>query len=389
MKFRSLVVFGFGLLLATFCSSFASTTDAQTTPSAGMIRFADVSAEKIVFSYGDDLWLVDRDGGVATPLASPSGSERFPRFSSDGETIAFMGNYDGGTDIYTIDVDGGSAERVTYHPASESLCDWMPGDKGFLFSSNGFAGLGRAPALFSISQESPVPSQLPVPYGTNGAISADGKWLAYTPYSRDTRTWKRYRGGMASDIWLFNLEDNTSKQITDFEGTDSLPMWNDDTVYYLSDAGDGSRLNIWKYNVGSGEREQVSKFKDFDCKWPSMGPGADGAGEIILQNGAGIYLVNLDSGEADKVDITIPGDRPQLRKQKIDASEFITGFDISPTGKRVTTSARGDLWTVPVKNGSPRNLTRTSGYSNAMQRGAQMENGSRIFRTSPESIRCT
>lgn len=338
-----------------------ATGNGQTKPSAGMIRFADVSAEKIVFSYANDLWVVDREGGVATPLASPVGGERFPRFSPDGTSIAFSGNYDGGSDIYTISVDGGSAERVTYHPAAESFCDWTPNGKGFLFSSNGFAGLGRAPALFTISADNPVPTQLPVPYGTNGSLSADGKWLAYTPYSRDSRTWKRYRGGMASDIWLFNLEDNTSKQITNFEGTDSLPMWHDQTVYYLSDAGSAARLNIWKYNTKNGEREQVTRFTDFDCKWPSMGPGTDGNGEIIVQNGSRVYLVNLGSGEATPVDITIPGDRPKLRKQKVDASEFVTGADISSTGKRVTASARGDIWTVPVKNGSPRNLTRSSG----------------------------
>jgi tricorn protease len=353
----------FRFLLAAFAVGCLApaVSSAQTKPSAGMIRFADVSADKIVFSYADDLWIVARDGGVASPLASPVGSERFPRFSPDGKSIAFSGNYDGGSDIYRIDVSGGPAERVTYHPAGESFCDWTPNGKGFLFSSNGFAGLGRAPALYTIHDDNPIPTQLPVPYGTNGALSADGKWLAYTPYSRDTRTWKRYRGGMASDIWLFNLEDNTSKQITNFEGTDSLPMWNDDTVYYLSDAGASHRLNVWKYETKSGEREQVTKFEDFDCKWPSMGPGSDGKGEIIVQNGSGVYLVNLTDGAATEVAITIPGDRPKLRKQKIDASEFVTDFDISATGKRVTISARGDIWTAPVENGSPRNLTRTSG----------------------------
>lgn len=335
--------------------------NAQSKPSAGMMQFPDVSKDKIVFSYANDLWVVDRNGGLASPLASPEGLERFPRFSPDGKQIAFSGNYDGGTDLYTISINGGIAQRKTFHPASESICDWTPDGKGLLFSSNGFSGLGRVSQLFTISDADALPQQLPVPYGTNGALSPDGKWLAYTPHSRDARTWKRYRGGMASDVWLFNLEDKTSKQITDFEGTDSLPMWHKSKVYYLSDAGDTHRLNIWSFDSNSGEREQITKFSDFDCKWPSMGPGVSDAGEIVFSNGSDLYLLDLASKKSNVVDVTIPGDRPTLRNNKVDAAEFIEGGDLSRTGKRVAIEARGDIWTAPVKNGSPRNLTRSSG----------------------------
>ncbi len=340
----------------------ATSAGAQTKPSAGMMRFADVSRDKIVFSYADDLWVVSRDGGVATPLASPKGAESFPRFSSDGRTIAFVGNYEGGSDIYTIPTAGGPAKRMTFHPAAELLCDWAP-DGGLIYSTNAFAGLRRQPQLFTISTKNPSPKQIPVPYGTNGSISADGKWLAYTPYSRDTRTWKRYRGGMASDIWLFNLVTKQAKQITDFEGTDTLPMWMDKTVYYLSDDGAEHRLNIWSYDVNSGKRTQITNFANYDCKWPSMGPGADGNGEIIFQNGSSLYLLSLKTKKPTKVSITIPGDRPQLRSQRVDVSKFINGGDISPSGKRVVLEARGDLWSLPVKNGSPRNMTATSGVA--------------------------
>ncbi|MEM9941676.1 MAG: S41 family peptidase [Planctomycetota bacterium] len=328
-----------------------------------MMRYPDVSQDKIVFSYANDLWVVNKKGGMASPLASPKGAERYPRFSPDGKRIAFTGNYDGGNDLYVIPTEGGNAERMTFHPASESLCDWSPDGKQLLYSSNGMAGLSRQPQLFTISSLKPSPKQLPVPYGTNGSISGDGKWLAYTPHSRDNRTWKRYRGGMASDIWLFNLQDKTSKQITDFEGTDSLPMWHGEKVYYLSDAGDEHRLNIWVYDVDSGEREQVTRFDDYDCKSPSIGPGTTGKGEIVFTNGPDLYLLNLQTKKSKTVSVTIPGDRPALRTMKVDASDFISNGGISSTGKRVTVEARGDIWTAPVKNGSPRNLTKSSGIA--------------------------
>ncbi len=352
-KIKSIV---FAIAILGLCSH----SIAQTKPSAGMLRFPDVSAENIVFSYADDLWIVSRDGGMALPLASPAGAERLPRFSADGKQIAFVGNYDGGSDIYTISKDGGIPKRMTFHPATENLCDWHPDDKSLIYSSNGFAGLGRQPQLMTISEAAPIPSQLPVPYGTNGAISPDQKWLAYTPHSRDTRTWKRYRGGMASDIWLFNLEDKTSKQITDFEGTDTMPMWHGTTVYYLSDGGPESRLNIWSFDTKSGERKQITKFAYDDCKWPSIGPGADGKGEIVFSNAKDLYLLNLGTEKAAAVSVTIPGSRPQLKRQKIDATDYISGGDISPTGKRIAIEARGDIWSAPAKNGSPRNLTQSN-----------------------------
>lgn len=349
------------LLFAMMLST--TSLDAQTSPSGGMMRYPDISQENIVFSYANDLWVVGREGGMATPLASPDGIERFPRFSPDGQTIAFSGNYDGGTDLYTISLRGGVAQRKTFHSSSETLCDWTPDGKKLLYSTNGFSGLGRVSQLFTISDTKPLPQQLPVPYGTNGAISPDNKWLAYTPHSRDTRTWKRYRGGMASDIWLFNFEDKTSKQITDFEGTDSLPMWHKQTVYYLSDAGKEHRTNIWAYHTKSGEREQITNFAYNDCKWPSIGPGAKGNGEIVLTNGPKLYVVDLKTKKQRAVAITIPGDRPTLRDDLVDAADFISSGDISSSGKRVVMEARGDVWSLPVKNGSPRNLTRTSGVA--------------------------
>jgi tricorn protease len=345
---------------------------ADITPAAGMLRYPDVSREHIVFVYAGDIWLAPRTGGTATPLASPPGNEMFPRFSPDGKTIAFMGNYEGNTDLYTIPVTGvgggGPATRITHHPSTEMLCDWTPDGMSLLYYKSGMGGLRRQTQLFTVPATGGgggLPTQLPVPYGANGALSAADKdgnqWLAYTPHSTDFRTWKRYRGGMATDIWLFNLKDNTSRQITDWEGTDTLPMWHKDKVYYLADQGPEHRQNIWVFNTKSGHRKQVTKFQDFDVKWPSMGPGRHGNGEIIFQNGASLWLLDLETEQTRSIDVTIPGDRPTIRTRQVNAAEFISNWSISPSAARVAVEARGDIWSLPAEKGSPRNLTRTSG----------------------------
>jgi len=334
----------------------------DTTPHAGMLRFPDVGPTHIVFGYANDLWLVPRAGGMASPLASPDGQELFPRFSPDGKTIVFQGNYEGNRDLYTVPTRGGAPHRVTHHPFPEYPQEWT-GDGRILFFQAGRSGLTRQTQLFTVSAEGGLPEALPIPYGATGAISPDGKWLAYTPHSRDTRTWKRYRGGMATDIWLFHLETHEWKPITEWEGTDTMPMWHGSTVYYLSDAGDSHRLNIWAYNVDSGERSQITRFDEYDVKFPSIGPGEDGVGEIVFQNGAGLYLLDLATNQAREVKVTIPGARPKIGEQVVDASRNMASGGISSTGKRAVLEARGDIWTIPAEDGATRQITNTSGVA--------------------------
>ena len=342
--------------------STAQAQEGAVKPHAGMLRYPDVSSTHIVFLYANDLWVAPRDGGVASPLASPPGQEMMPRFSPDGKTIAFQGNYDGGRDIYTVGVDGGIPNRVTYHPASEFLCDWTPDGK-LIFSTSGRSLNVKVAELFTVAAKGGYPSRLPVPYGTNASLSSDGRWLAYTPHSTDFRTWKRYRGGMATDIWLFDLRDKKSKRMTDFEGTDSLPMWNGAKVYYLSDEGPSHRENIWMYDTTNGRRQQITRFDQFDVKWPAIGPGPAGKGEIVYQYGSSLQLLDLATGKSRAVEVRIPGARANLRPRAVDVSRFTQNWAVSPTGKRAAIEARGDIWTAPAKEGSPRNLTRTSGVA--------------------------
>ncbi|MEM8709522.1 MAG: hypothetical protein AAGG01_01105, partial [Planctomycetota bacterium] len=350
------------LFPATSHARPAQDTPAPTMGQAGMLRYPDVSETSIVFVYANDLWLVPREGGIALPLASPPGAERNPRFSADGKTVAFSGNYDGDSDLYTLSVEGGVPFRVTHHPGGDTFSDWTA-DGRLIFSTSAFSGQRRAPKMFTVPQTGGLPEQVPVPYGLNGTIHADGKWLAYTPNARDGRNWKRYVGGTASDVWLFHLEDRTSRRVTDWEGTDSFPMWNGDDLYYVSDRGPAHRLNVWKFDIESGEHTQVTRFTDFDVKWPAIGPGTDGGGEIVFQNNYGLFLTDLATGTTRQVDVKIPGAAETVRARAVDVASSISSSAISSTGKRAVVEARGDIWTLPAEKGRARNLTATSGVA--------------------------
>jgi tricorn protease len=353
------MLLGAGLLM-TSVSLWAQPAPAPARPHAGLLRYPSVSAKQIVFVYANKLWLVGREGGQAVPLATPPGSVRQPRFSPDGARVAFTGNYDGNFDLYTIPVEGGLPTRATHHPAAEHLCNWTPDGK-LLFASNGLTGQARQDQLFTVSPNGGLPAKLPVPYGDDAAISPDGRYLAYTPSSTNNRTWKRYRGGWAQDIWLFDLQTKTAKKITDWEGTDTLPMWQGTRIYYLSDGGPEHRLNIWRYDTKSGQRQQITRLADYDVKWPSIGSGTKGTGEIIFEYGPDLQILDLASGKTRAVSVSIPGDQSGLRPRPVDVSKFVTSFSLSPSGTHVAIEARGDIWTTPVKDGTPRNLTHSSG----------------------------
>ena len=330
---------------------------AQTAPHGGMLRYPTVSQTEVAFVYAGKLWRAPRKGGVATPVAAPAGPVRNPRFSADGKTLAFTANYDGNDDLYTIPAEGGEPTRVTHHPGPDMLCSWAA-DGRLVYTNRLMAAYPRFSKVLAVSPKGGDPTMLPLPYGEDAALSPDGRTLAYTPSSTNDRTWKRYRGGWAQDLWLFDLQTKSAKKITDWEGTDTLPMWDESgkTLFYLSDNGPEHRLNLWKVDLASGKRRQVTKYADYDVKWPSAGGGA-----IVFQHGAELVVLDTKTEAASPIKVTIPGDRPALRPKVVDASRFLTGFSLAPSAKRVALTGRGDLWTAPAKEGTPRNLTRTSG----------------------------
>jgi len=345
---RPSVPIAVGIALILFVSAATA-----ATPHAGMLRYPDVSETHIAFRYANDIWTVPREGGVASPLASPVGNESFPKFSPDGETITFMANYDGNYDIYTIPTEGGTPFRVTHHPNSERPVGWTPGGE-IIFWVYGMSDHAKTVQLYTVPPEGGLPEQLPVPYGWNASISDDGKWLAYNPFATDYSTWKRYQGGRAPDIWLFNLRDHSSEKITDWEGADTFPMWHGDELYYVSDAGPAHRLNVWVYDTGTQRSRQITKHRDYDVKWASIGPDA-----VVYQYGAELRLLDLESERGSSVDVRIPGDHTRVRPQLFNATDELHEGGISATGMRAVVEARGDIWTIPAENGMPRSITRT------------------------------
>lgn len=344
MKFKLFLL----IILASYLHTFGQ-IDAR------LFQYPDVSESQIAFCYAGDIWVAPKAGGKAVKLSSPKGEEALPKFSPDGKKIAFSGNYNGNTDIYIISAEGGIPQRVTYHSYNDRMLGWVDGGDKILFSSSRESGRQRYSQFYTIPVEGGFAEKLPVPYGEFGMISGDGDWIAYTTRTRLYRTWKRYRGGMAADIYLFNLKTFESKNITNSDANDEMPMWHGSKIYYLSDAGKEKRYNIWVYDLESGKSKQLTDFSDYDIHFPSIGPK-----DLVFEAGGELYLMDLENDTYKEIKIEIISDQIALIPEVKEAEKYISTLNISPDGNRALIEARGDIFSVPAKEGVVYNLTNTS-----------------------------
>jgi tricorn protease len=320
-----------------------------------LLRFPDVHGDKVVFVAGEDIWIAPTRGGVAERLTTNDGEETYPKFSPDGSLIAFTGEYDGNADVYVMDIYGGNIRRVTFHPGYDAVIGWNAAANKIMFTS-GRDAFGRFTRLFLISPDGTGLEEVPLPEVGQASYSPDGKRIAYAKISVDSRTWKRYRGGLAPDIYIYDFATKKEKNISNSDAIDSNPMWIGDKVYFASDRD--RVLNIWSYDTKTEKLEQITKhtMKEYDVRRPSAG-----GTQIVYELGGDLYLLDTAAGTSRRIPVEVRADTPELRPYLKNVDGFVTEAHSSPDGKTALLVARGELFTVPRKEGITRNLTNTSG----------------------------
>ena len=356
------------LLLSLLLAGAASTTQADE---ARLLRFPATNGQEIVFSYAGDLYKAPLAGGEAQRLTSHIGYEMFARFSPDGKSIAFTGEYDGNREVYLIPSKGGEPQRLTYTSTNgrDDLGDrmgpnnivmtWTRDGKGIVYRNrinDSFQG-----KLWTINKEGGMPEVMPLPEGGFCSYSPDGKKMAYNRVMREFRTWKYYKGGMADDIWIYDPSAKKVENITNNVSQDIIPMWIGDEIYFISDRD--MTMNLFVYNTKTKKTEKVTNYTDYDIKFPSSD------GNIIVYEQAG-YLHKFDpkTRKSTKISITLGGDHVYARKEMKHVEDHVTATSVSGDGKRVAVTARGEVFNVPTEKGVTKNITRTSG---ANDRGAK------------------
>ena len=340
------------LLLALLCIPLlAVAAMAQSKPL--IMRNPTLSQSQIAFSYAGDLWTVSRDGGEATRLTNSPGTETGPIFSPDGKWIAFTGEYDGNVDVYILSASGGVPRRLTYHPGPDSAVGWTPDGKQVVFVSGRDSDSGRYARLFTIAVDGVYPTALPLPMGFESSYSPDGSHLAYVPLPHGFDAWKRYRGGMATPIWIANLADSHIEKLPRNDSNDFNPMWSGNKIYFLSDRNGAATL--FSYDLGSKKVDQLIRNDGLDIKSAGLGPNG-----IVYEQFGSLNLYDLKSGTTRKVNVTINADMLSVRPHYEKVGQRISNAAISPTGARAVFEARGEIISVPAEKGDARNLTSTT-----------------------------
>jgi tricorn protease len=319
-----------------------------------LLRFPAVSQTQIVFNYAGTLWIVAREGGEARQLISGVGAATMPHFSPDGSLVAFTGDLEGNRDVYVVPATGGTLKRLTYHPADERVRGFAPDGLAVLYSSNGASFEDSQEQLYTVPVQGGFPTRLPLPSGEEASFSPDGNHLAYVPYPQwQAESWKRYRGGQTTPIWIADLKTSAVKPVPRENSNDHYPMWVGDSVYFLSDRN--GPMSLFAYDTKSGAVNEVLKSDGFDFKTASAGGEA-----IVIEQFGAIKLYDLKTHQAHAVEIRVHADLPATRPRfEAVQPKSISNFGISPTGARALFEVRGEIFSVPADKGDIRNLTHS------------------------------
>jgi tricorn protease len=357
-RFRAHALPLMAVLLALFVSA---SLDAQTK----LLRFPALNGDRVAFTYGGDLWTVPATGGVATRLTAHPGLELFASFSPDGRWIAFTGQYDGDEQVYVMPSSGGVPKQLTFYPAQGPLAErwgydhqvygWTPDGGRILFRSSRDSWTLPSAQLYTVPATGGPAEALPMPQAGSGAFSADGNRIVYSPLFRDFRSEKRYAGGQANRLVIFDLAANTAVNIPDRERAQRDPMWIGELIYYNSD--DDGTFNLYSWDPRTAERTQVTRYDSWDVRWPSADPAT---GRIVYEWGGELKILDTRTNQSARIAITVPHDGLHTRPSRVAVGRQVAGFGLSPNGERAVFTARGDVFTAPIEAGPTRNLTNSS-----------------------------
>ncbi|GAB3245606.1 S41 family peptidase [Chitinimonas naiadis] len=333
-------------------------TQAAEGPQTLLLRQPSVSRDHIAFVYAGDIWVSDRAGRNPVRLTSHPAAESAPHFSPDGKWIAFSASYDNNTDVYVIPVEGGQPRRLTWHPGFDVVNGWSADGKRVLFSSSREVANSRSNQLYEVAVEGGFEQKVMEAIAYEGTWDQSGQRLAYRPFRAayfGTSGWRQHRGGTTPPIWIIDPAKNQLEKIPHVNASDINPLWVGKEVVFISDRNDGA-ANLYAYDTQSKQLRQLTREKVWDVRNASAYGNS-----VVYEVGGQLKELDTSTGASKAIPISINAQAMQLRPQWKDASKTITSAQLSPSGKRIVVSARGDVFTVPVKDGSTRNLTQTSG----------------------------
>src|SRR5437867_2919650 len=344
------------LIVAAILVAGRNTAAQPNTADTRLLSQPAVSGTHGAFIYAGDLWSARLDGSDVRRLTTADGDESNPVFSPDGTLIAFSANYDGNTDVYVMPTGGGVPKRLTWHPGADIAQAFTPDGKSVLFTSGRESYTNRYTQLFTVPVQGGPETRLPIPNAAAATYSGDGSHIAYNPITGRFDQWKRYRGGTASVLWLYDVASHAAERIPQpaTRANDVDAMWLGGTVYFRSDR-DGE-FNLYAYDTRAKQVRAVTKHVDF----PILAASADArSGKIVYEQAGYLHLLDPTTGNDRQLAIGVAADLRETRTRFVKGPDYVRNATISPSGARAAFEFRGEIVTLPAEKGDPRNLTNT------------------------------
>jgi tricorn protease len=310
---------------------------------------------QIVFAWRGDLWQVTATGGTARRLTHHPADESRPRFSPDGQQLAFNSDRTGSQQVFVMPAAGGEARQLTFHTQGSQLEDWYPAGDAVLVSGvrdhfwkSGFrffrVELDRRTAERPLFDD----------YGRDGQLSQDGQSLLFT---REGESWwrKGYTGSRAAQLWRYDLGTKAFETLRKDTLESKWPLWKPDGsgCYFVTGEQCG---NLAELSFADKSVKMLTEYADDSVVFPAI--SADGK-TIVFRRLFDLYVYRPESGQPPQaIEITVVDDAapdPLLRRTLSQATEVAFTSD----GLEVAFIAGGDVWVMDTELREPRQITHT------------------------------
>lgn len=339
----------------------------------GYLRDPSLAGSSLVFDDEDSVWSVPLQGGTATRLTTPIGTDPHPLISPDGRQIAFLADYDGPQEIYVMPIEGGTPRRVTWENQNVVPIGW---DKkaGILYSTAPATGPGLSRIVCAIHPVSGTKRIYPLADANDAALSADGQWIYFTRFgtavSHDHLT--LYRGGAVAQLWRYRLKGAGEAERLGPQNVNlRRPMlWRDRLIVVSDQSG---RDNLWSFALDGSDARQLTHHEDFSVRHASLS-GHD----VVFQLGGDLVHLDLETNTENTIPVEITSDHPARRPVWLDDPfRYLTHIDLAPDGKRVALTLRGHV--ALATTGPLRRITLASPNTARLREAALSPDGKTVY----------
>ncbi|MBN2732276.1 MAG: PD40 domain-containing protein [Balneolaceae bacterium] len=332
------------LLITLFLLTF-SLAQGQTN-SPPFARFPSISPDgsQVAFSWQGDIWTVSANGGDAARLTIHEAYDARPKWSPDGNHIAFVSDKFGNDDLFVMDIENQNRKRITYHSTDDALTGWTPDNRLIFTTERVFNQVEWEPEIHTVSAQGGTPERFFDAFGLMAAMSPNGRYFVFVRgYNREYR--QNYDGPANKDLWVYDTQSDTYQQLTNFKGNDMYPAFaGNNKLFFLSERSDVHNLFSVDFSdegTFSGDPQQHTSFTEDGIRYFDVTPDGSIA---VFERKTGLFRIEVGNEQPSPLAISVPGDARFYDKEPMTFRDDAEEYAVSPNGKYLALVIHGELF---------------------------------------------